>query len=115
MIKKNKLLMILVVGMGVILIMGFGALIMGILFKVNIVDPPVVKSNSLVNIRTVRPNFSEEGPREISIPKGSRIRGISSNSSEINLLVGNENVDELLIFDSRTVRFIRRYIIKEER
>ena len=41
MIKKNKLLMILVVGMGVILIMGFGALIMGILFKVNIVDQSV--------------------------------------------------------------------------
>ena len=88
MLPTNKILIFVVVGLGVILLMGFGALIMGLVMK--------AKSSTVdANIPSIQETVTKDSKSvKLKIPKGFRIKTITSNSTQIVFHINNEQGEE---------------------
>ena len=110
MLPTNKFLIFIVVGLGVILLMGFGALIMGLVMKAK-------SSTADANIPSIRETVTKDSQSvKIKIPKGFRIKNITSNSTQIVFHIVNEQgEEELFIFDQQIGKMSGHYKIEVKR
>ena len=110
MIKTNKALIVLVTGMGVIILMGLGALITGIAMKANEPDLSIVNRDDTGSYFTKRVGGTSPETINIGVPKGLQIKNVTSNTTHITVHVNNDKGrDEVLIIDSKTGKILRRY------
>ena len=90
MAHTNKALISLVAGMGVILLLGFGALIAGLIFKATapeMVMPAGAKKNNAVEkkIRAVTPELGK-----INLPAGHMVENIGLSGTQIIIHTSQE-------------------------
>ena len=110
MIKTNKALIVLVTGMGVMILMGLGALIVGIVMKTSNPDSSIVNRDDTGSYFTKRVGGTSPETINIGIPKGLQIKNVTSNTTHITVHVNNDKGrDEVLIIDSKTGKILRRY------
>jgi len=115
MMKTNKALIALVAGMGIIILIGFGALIVGIVMKAN--DPAfsIFKPNAAE--RTFTKQFGPPSPEIIiiKIPQGFQIENVTSNAAHLTLHIADEKGrEEVLIIEAQTGTLVRRFVIKDQ-
>ena len=103
MIKTNKALIVLVTGMGVIILMGLGALITGIAMKTRNPDFSIVDRDDTENHFTKYIGGASPETINISVPKGFQIKNVTSNTRHVTLHIKNDKGrDEVLIMDIQT-------------
>ena len=113
--KTNKALIALVAVMGIIILMGFGALIVGIVTKAKEPEFSIFKHNGVEGVSTKQLGSTSPKIINIEIPQGFRAEDVTSNSSHITLHITNEKGrEEVLIFEIQTGKMIRRFIIREQ-
>lgn len=110
MLPTNKALISIVAGLGIILIMGFGALIMGLVIKSN---------DSTIDVKfpfAGQIGFGASELVKIEIPQGFRIRNVTSNATQIIFHINNDQgEEELFIIENQTGKILGRYIIEIKR
>ena len=96
MIPTNKGLIATVLGLGVVVAMGFGALITGLIIKAK--EPISPNPGTIFTDKRVSEQFivNPEEKIDINIPKGFRIKTATSNATHI-------------LFISTVIRVKRRY------
>ena len=110
MIKTNKALIVLVTGMGVIILMGLGALITGIAMKTSNPDFSIVDRDDTENHFTKYIGGASSETINISVPKGFQIKNVTSDTTHLTVHVNNDKGrDEVLIIDSKSGKLLHRY------
>ena len=110
MIKTNKALIVLVTGMSAIILMGLGALIIGIVMKTSNPDLSIVNRDGTGSYFINSIDRASPETINISVPKGFQIKNVTSNTTHITVHVNNDKGrDEVLIIDSKTGKILRRY------
>ena len=110
MIKTNKALIVLVTGMGVIILMGLGALITGIAMKPSNPDFSIVNRDDTENHFTKYIGGASSETINISVPKGYQIKNVTSNTGHVTFHIKDDRGrDEVLIMDLQTEKILRRY------
>ena len=96
--------------MGVVLLMGFGALIMGLALK---------SKDLATNTEVSAQKGLELNPSQLTkiiIPNGSLIKNVTSNTTQITMHINNQRGrEEILIFETKSGKLIGRYLIEEDR
>ena len=96
--------------MGVVLLMGFGALIMGLALK---------SKDLATNTEVSTQKGLELNPSQLTkiiIPNGFRIKNVTSNTTQITMHINNQHGrEEILIFETKSGKLIGRYLIEEDR
>ena len=108
MIPTNKTLFAIVVGMGVVLFMGFGALIMGLVMKTD-------DLTTTTGLSTLKPfELNSSLLTKIKIPTGFRIKNVTTNSTQITMHIENKRGrEEIVIFEIISGKLLGRYLIEE--
>ena len=112
MAHTNKALISLVAGMGVILLLGFGALIAGLIFNVtapDVVMPAGTKKNNSgdKNIKAVTPQSGE-----IIHPAGHMVENIGLSGTQIIIHTSQEiGTGSVLVIDGETGQILQRFDI----
>ena len=125
MITTNKGLIAIVLGLGFVIAMGFGALVTGFIMKAKDSTPSISKSNfsdkSIPGTNFTDKLVSEQfivNPEEkinINIPKGFRIKTATSNATHISLYIQNDKGREgILIVEPRTGKVLGQYILRSK-
>ena len=115
MIPTNKGLIATVLGLGVVVAMGFGALITGLIIKAKDPAPPIpIKS---FTDKSISEQFIVDPVEKINIniPEGFRIKTATSNATHISLHIQNNKGQEgILIVEPRTGKVLGQYIIRSK-
>jgi len=115
MITTNKGLIAIVLGLGFVIAMGFGALVTGLMMKAK--DPiPSIPGTKLTD-KPVSEQFSVNPAEKINIniPKGFRIKTATSNATHILLHIHNDKGREgILIVEPRTGKILGQYLIRSK-
>ena len=110
MIKTNKALIVLVTGMGAIILMGLGALIIGIVMKTSNPDSSIVNRDETGSHFINSIDRASPETINISVPKGFQIKNVTSNTTHTTLyIVNDKGQDEVLIINLQTGKILRRY------
>ena len=115
MIPTNKGLIATVLGLGVVVAMGFGALITGLIIKAK--DPIPPNPGTKFTDERISEQFivNPEEKIDINIPKGFRIKTATSNATHISLHIQNNKGQEgILIVEPRTGKVLGQYIIRSK-
>ena len=115
MITTNKGLIAIVLGLGFVVAMGFGALVTGFIIKAKDPIPSIPKSN--FSNKSISEQFIVNPAEKINIniPKGFRIKTATSNATHISLHIqNNKGREEILIVEPRTGKVLRQYIIRSK-
>ena len=115
MIPTNKGLIATVLGLGVVVAMGFGALIRGLIIKAKAPIPP--NPSTKFTDKRISEQFilNPEEKIDINIPKGFRIKTATSNATHILLHIHNDKGQEgILIVEPRTGKVLGQYIIRSK-
>ena len=115
MITTNKGLIAIVLGLGFVVAMGFGALVTGFIMKAKDPTPSIPKSN--FSDKSISEQFSLNPAEKINIniPEGFRIKTATSNATHISLHIqNNKGREEILIVEPRTGKVLRQYIIRSK-
>ena len=115
MTATNKTLIAIVVGMGVLIILGIGALIAGLIIKASY-SPKGKTADNLGNISSnERSNHNAPGIRNINLPGGHRIENVGISRNQIILHTSQEiGLDGLFILDKETGSVIQHFKIEVE-
>ena len=113
---KNKALVSLVFGLGIILIGGFGLLIFGLYQRASDPDFKFFSENSdkpaqISPAANPTPRLNTNLPVNISIPlpKGERIKEIEASGNRIIVHITNQaKQDQIMVLDAETGAVIRR-------
>ena len=115
MITTNKGLIAIVLGLGFVIAMGFGALVTGLMMKAK--DPiPSIPGTKLTD-KPVSEQFSVNPAEKINIniPEGFRIKTATSNPTHISLHIQNNKGQEgILIVEPGTGKVLGQYIIRSK-
>ena len=112
MAHTNKALILLVAGMGVILLLGFGALIAGLIFKATapeIVMPAGAKKNNAVEkkIRAVTPQSGK-----IILPAGHMVENIGLSGTQMIIYTSQEaGTGSVFVINGETGQILQRFDI----
>ena len=112
MAHTNKALISLVAGMGVILLLGFGALIAGLIFKATAPDmvmPAGAKKNTAVgkNIKAVTPQSGK-----IVLPAGHLVENIGLSGTQIIIHTSQEaGTGSVFVINGETGQILQRFDI----
>ena len=115
MIPTNKGLIATVLGLGVVVAMGFGALITGLIIKAK--DPIPPNPGTKFTDKRISEQFSVNPAEKINIniPKGFRIKTATSNATHILLHIHNDKGREgILIVEPRTGKILGQYLIRSK-
>ena len=115
MITTNKGLIAIVLGLGFVIAMGFGALVTGFIIKAK--DPIPPNPGTKFTDKRVSEQFivNPEEKIDINIPKGFRIKTATSNATHILLHIHNDKGQEgILIVEPRTGKVLGHYIIRSK-
>jgi len=115
MIPTNKGLIATVLGLGVVVAMGFGALITGLIIKAK--DPIPPNPGTKFTDKRISEQFivNPEEKIDINIPEGFRIKTATSNATHISLHIQNNKGREgILIVEPRTGKVLGQYIIRSK-
>ena len=115
MIPTNKGLIATVLGLGVVVAMGFGALVTGLIIKAK--DPIPPNPGTKFTDKRISEQFivNPEEKIDINIPKGFRIKTATSNATHILLHTHNDQGREgILIVEPRTGKVLGQYIIRSK-
>ena len=116
MIPTNKGLIATVLGLGVVVAMGFGALITGLIIKAKAPTPP--NPGTKFTDKRISEQFilNPEEKIDINIPKGFRIKTATSNATHILLHIHNDKAqEEILIVEPRTGKVLGKYMIRSKK
>ena len=116
MIPTNKGLIATVLGLGVVVAMGFGALITGLIIKAKDPIPSIPKSN--FSDKSISEQFIVNPAEKINvnIPKGFRIKTATSNATHILLHIHNDKgQEEILIVEPGTGKVLGKYMIRSKK
>ena len=115
MITTNKGLIAIVLGLGFVIAMGFGALVTGLIIKA--IDPaPPIPTNDFTD-KSISEQFSVNPVEKINIniPEGFRIKTATSNATHISLHIQNNKGQEgILIVEPGTGKVLGQYIIRSK-
>ena len=115
MITTNKGLIAIVLGLGFVIAMGFGALVMGLIMKA--IDPaPPIPIKSFTD-KSISEQFIVDPVEKINInlPEGFRIKTATSNATHISLHIQNNRGQEgILIVEPRTGKVLGHYTIRSK-
>ena len=112
MAHTNKALISLVAGMGVILLLGFGALIAGLIFKATapgMLMPGGAKQNNAVekNIKAVTPQSGK-----IILPAGHLVENIGLSDTQIIIHTSQEaGTGSVFVINGETGQILQRFDI----
>ena len=112
MAHTNKALISLVAGMGVILLLGFGALIAGLIFRATAPDmvmPAGAKKNNAVgkNIKAVTPQSGK-----IMLPAGHLVENIGLSGTQIIIHTSQEaGTGSVFVINGETGQILQRFDI----
>ena len=115
MITTNKGLIAIVLGLGFVIAMGFGALVTGFIIKSKDPIPSIPKSN--FSDKSISEQFSLNPTEKINIniPEGFRIKTATSNATHISLYIHNDQGREgILIVEPRTGKILGQYMIRSK-
>ena len=108
----NKALISLVAGMGVILLLGFGALIAGLIFKATapgMVMPAGAEKNNAVK-KNINAITSQLG--RIILPAGHLVENIGLSDTQIVIHTSQEaGADSLFVINGETGQILQRFDI----
>ena len=112
MITTNKGLIAIVIGLGLVVAIGFGALITGLIMKFK--DPlssmPIKRSPNTITSERSTLNSAEK--ININIPKGFFLKTATSSATHISLYIQNNKGREvILIIEPKTGEILRQYMI----
>ena len=112
MAHTNKALISLVAGMGVILLLGFGALIAGLIFKVTAPDmvmPAGVEKNNAVG-KNIKAVTHQSG--KIILPAGHLVENIGLSGTKIIIHTSQEaGTDSVFVINGETGQILQRFDI----
>ena len=115
MIPTNKGLIATVLGLGVVVAMGFGALVTGLIIKAKDPAPPIPGTKLTDKLVSEQFTLNPEEKINISIPNGFRIKTATSNATHISLHIQNNKGQEgILIVEPRTGKVLGQYMIRSE-
>ena len=115
MIPTNKGLIATVLGLGVVVAMGFGALITGLIIKAKDPIPPNPGTKFTDKLVSEQFTLNPEEKINISIPNGFRIKTATSTATHISLHIHNDKGQEgILIVEPRTGKVLGQYIIRSK-
>ena len=115
MIPTNKGLIATVLGLGVVVAMGFGALITGLIIKAKDPIPPIPGTKLANKLVSEQFRLNPEEKININIPEGFRIKTATSNTTHISLHIQNNKGQEgILIVEPRTGKVLGQYMIRSE-
>ena len=115
MITTNKGLIAIVLGLGFVVAMGFGALITGLIIKAKDPIPSIPGTNFTDKLVSEQFIVNPEEKININIPEGFRIKTATSNATHISLYIQNDKGREgILIVEPRTGKVLRQYIIRSK-
>ena len=113
MITTNKGLIAIVLGLGFVVAMGFGALITGLIIKAKDPIPPIPGTKLTDKLVSEQFTLNPEEKINISIPNGFRIKTATSNATHISLHIQNNKGQEgILIVEPGTGKVLGQYIIR---
>ena len=115
MMKTNKALIALVAGMGIIILIGFGALVVGAAMKAK--DPAFSFLKPNVAGRSFTKQFGSPSHEKINIdiPQGFRIKNVTSNSAHVTLHIADEKGREgVMIVETQSGTIIRWFVIRDQ-
>ena len=116
MIPTNKGLIATVLGLGVVVAMGFGALITGLIIKAKDPIPPNLGTKFTDNRVSEQFIVNPEEKIDINIPKGFRIKTATSNATHILLHIHNDKgQEEILIVEPGTGKVLGKYMIRSKK
>ena len=116
MIPTNKGLIATVLGLGVVVAMGFGALITGLIIKAKDPIPPNPDTNFTDNRVSEQFIVNPEEKIDINIPKGFRIKTATSNATHILLHIqSDKGQEEILIVEPGTGKVLGKYMIRSKK
>ena len=116
MITTNKGLIAIVLGLGFVIAMGFGALVTGLIMKAK--DPIPPNPGTKFTDKRISEQFivNPEEKIDINIPKGFRIKTATSNATHILLHIHNDKgQEEILIVEPRTGKVLGKYMIRSKK
>ena len=112
MAHTNKALISLVAGMGVILLLGFGALIAGLIFKATapeMVMPAGAKKNNSVE-KNIKAVTTQTG--EIILPAGHMVENIGLSGTQIIIHTSQEaGTGSVFVINGETGQILQRFDI----
>ena len=115
MITTNKGLIAIVLGLGFVVAMGFGALITGLIIKAKDPIPSIPGTNFTDKLVSEQFIVNPAEKININIPEGFRIKTATSNATHISLHIqNNKGREEILIVEPRTGKVLRQYIIRSK-
>ena len=112
MAHTNKALIVLVAGMGVVILLGFGALIAGLIFKAS--SPEMVTPAGAERNNAVTKNFNSVTPQlgKISLPTGHLIENIGLSDTQIIIHTSQKSGDRcIFVIDGETGVILKRFDI----
>ena len=116
MIPTNKGLIATVLGLGVVVAMGFGALVTGLIMKARDPIPPTPGTKFTDKLVSEQFRLNPEEKIDINIPKGFRIKTATSNATHILLHIHNDmGQEEILIVEPRTGKVIGKYVVRSKK
>ena len=116
MITTNKGLIAIVLGLGFVVTMGFGALITGLIIKAKDPIPSIPGTNFTDKLVSEQFRLNPEKKININIPNGFRIKTATSNATHISLHIQNNKGREgILIVEPRTGKVLGQYIIRSKK
>ena len=115
MITTNKGLIAIVLGLGFVIAMGFGALVTGLILKAKDPIPPIPGTKFTEKRISEQFRLNPEEKININIPNGFRIKTATSNATHISLHIHNDKGQEgILIVEPRTGKVLGQYIIRSK-
>ena len=115
MITTNKGLIAIVLGLGFVIAMGFGALVTGLIIKSKDPIPPIPGTKLTNKLVSEQFTLNPEEKINISIPNGFRIKTATSNATHISLHIQNNKGQEgILIVEPGTGKVLGQYIIRSK-
>ena len=116
MITTNKGLIAIVLGLGFVIAMGFGALVTGFIMKAKDSTPSIPKSNFSDKSISEQFSLNPEEKININIPEGFRIKTATSNATHILLHIhSDKGQEEILIVEPGTGKVLGKYMIRSKK
>ena len=108
----NKALFALVAGMGVILLLGFGALIAGLIFKATAPEMVMPAGADKNNAATKKINSATSQSGRIILPAGHLVKNIGLSDTQIIIHTSQKaGVGSVFVIDGETGQILRRFDI----
>ena len=113
--KTNKSLIILVVGMGLLILMGITALIVGFVLKANNTNFSLFKRNNSTVIKQPMANDSIRNKIDVVIPNGFRIIDYTLNDQTLLLFLENGSGSQrIMAIDSVSGSTLKYFEIRNQ-